>query len=226
MDKSIFNYAERLVADLIEQFRGKPNIEVLNKALARQLQEVYEFYLQLMTVLDIDESSGQQLDNIGDIVQLTRKEALALAADYQTGYTDEDALYRAFLYYKIFVNTAECTYSDIMRSIYMLWDGRLTYAEKPDEPATIILNFERFSGNNVARLLTIPIIKPAGVKIKFRSFGLLKAAIYVGGSMLQYRKITFIQQAAPELPLYLLDEDGNLLCDELGNILCERSDTP
>lgn len=223
MDKySTLDYLERLQNDLIEQFRGLPNIAVLNKAVARQLQEVYNFLLQLKTVLLIDASSGKQLDNIGDIVQISRREAAALAHQSSYSYSDEDTMYRVFLYYKIFLNTAECTYSDIMRSIYMLWDGELTYQEDPAEPATIILGYEMFNGNDNRRLLSIPILKPAGVKIRFSARGNLGMTIYVGGSTTQMTKLTFVQDAAAALPLYLIDEDGNILTDELGYILYEE----
>lgn len=223
MDKyTALDYLERLRDDLIEQFRGLPNITVLNKAVARQLQEVYDFLLQLKTVLLIDASSGKQLDNIGDIVQISRREAAALARQSSYSYSDEDTMYRVFLYYKIFLNTAECTYSDIMRSIYMLWDGELTYQEDPAEPATIILGYEMFNGNDNRRLLSIPILKPAGVKIRFSARGNLGMTIYAGGSTTQMTKLTFIQDAAAALPLYLIDEDGNILTDELGYILYEE----
>lgn len=223
MDKySALDYLERLQDDLIEQFRGLPNIAVLNKAVARQLQAVYDFLLQLKTVLLIDASSGKQLDNIGDIVQISRREAAALARQSSYSYSDEDAMYRVFLYYKIFLNTAECTYSDIMRSIYMLWDGELTYQEDPAEPATIILGYEMFNGNDNRRLLSIPILKPAGVKIRFNARGNLGMTIYAGGSTTQMTKLTFVQDAAAVLPLYLIDEDGNILTDELGYILYEE----
>lgn len=223
MDKyTALDYLERLQDDLIEQFRGLPNIAVLNKAVARQLQEVYDFLLQLKTVLLIDASSGKQLDNIGDIVQISRREAAALARQSSYSYSDEDTMYRVFLYYKIFLNTAECTYSDIMRSIYMLWDGELTYQEDPAEPATIILGYEMFNGNDNRRLLSIPILKPAGVKIRFSARGNLGMTIYAGGSTTQMTKLTFIQDSAAALPLYLIDEDGNILTDELGYILYEE----
>lgn len=223
MDKyTALDYLERLQDDLIEQFRGLPNIAVLNKAVARQLQEVYDFLLQLKTVLLIDVSSGKQLDNIGDIVQISRREAAALARQSSYSFSDEDTMYRVFLYYKIFLNTAECTYSDIMRSIYMLWDGDLTYQEDPAEPATIILGYEMFNGNDNRRLLSIPILKPAGVKIRFSARGNLGMTIYAGGSTTQMTKLTFIQDAAAALPLYLIDEDGNILTDELGYILYEE----
>ena len=109
MIKDLITYATSLEKDIIDQFRDKPNTEALVKVLSRQLQQVYDFYLQLATLLSINECSGVQLDNIGSIVQLTRAEARALAKESDFSYSDEDEMYRAFLHYKIFVNTADCT---------------------------------------------------------------------------------------------------------------------
>ena len=38
-----FDYLKKLENDMPQQFKDKPNIEVLLKALARQLQEVFQF---------------------------------------------------------------------------------------------------------------------------------------------------------------------------------------
>lgn len=224
MDNTTFVYLDRLRADLIEQFRDQPNIEILNKVLAKQLQEVYDFFLQLRTVLEIDSCYGQQLDNIGSIVQLTRKEAADLARQSSYTYADEDDMYRVFLYYKIFLNTADCTYSDIMRSIYMLWDGKLTYHEYPEDPATIYLDYSMFSGSNNRQLLNIPILKPAGVRIRFQAYGEFGATLYAGGSTAQLSKLLYIQDESAEIPMYLVDDEWNVLTDEVWNILYETKE--
>lgn len=215
------DYAAKLREDLIEQFRGKPRIETLLEVLGRQLQDVYDFFSQLSVTLDIERCEGEQLDGIGSIVQLTRKEAAALAQQSSYSYTNADAMYRTFLYYKMFLNTAECTYRDVMRSIHMLWDGELTYHEYPESPATIYLDYEMFSGSNNRQLTNIPILKPGGVRIRFRDYGRLHSVLYAGGSTTQLVGLTYAQSQAVTLPLYLMDEDENILTDELGNILCE-----
>lgn len=219
-------YIVSIKNDLIEQFRGKPNIEALVNALSRQLQEVYDFYMQLMTLLSIDQCEGVQLDNIGDIVQMSRLEALELADKAGYSYTDEDEMYRTFLYYKIFVNTSDCTYSDVMNSIYMLWDGLLEYAEDANVPATIILGYEMFNGDNHARLMDIPILKSGGVQILFRAKANLEENLKVGGGIVEGDRVKIgdIYGERTALPNYLCDEDYNLLCDENWWILCEIGD--
>lgn len=49
-----FNYQEKMIADLLEQFRGKKNIGAIVAAYARQLQEVYDFLVSLLNLLDLD----------------------------------------------------------------------------------------------------------------------------------------------------------------------------
>jgi len=224
MVKDIIEYATSMKLDLIEQFKDKPNIEVLLNVMARQLQEVYDFYLQLMTLLSIDQCEGAQLDNIGDIVQMTRVEARALADGSDFTYTDEDEMYRAFLYYKIFINTADCTYEDVMHSIYMMWDGLLEYAEEPDVPATIILGYEMFNGDNHRKLLSIPILKAGGVQILFRAKANMEDRLKVGGGVVESNSSVYAMTERTSLPNYLCDEDYNLLCDEKWWILCEMGD--
>lgn len=218
MDK---NFSQKLKDDLVEQFKGKPRIEALLEAVGKELQEVYDFMCQMLIERDISVAVGKQLDNIGDIVQMSRREAEELAEKSSFSYADNDTMYRTFLQYKIFLNTAECNYRDIMRSIHMLWDGKVKYSEDPNVPATIILDYEMYSGKNNVQLLNIPILKAAGVKLWFRSTGRFGMTVYVGGSTTEMVNVKFAQEVPAELPLVLIDEENNLLGDEEQNILYE-----
>lgn len=224
MVKELTAYITSLERDIIEQFKGKQNSDVLAAAMARQLQEVYEFYIQLMSVLSIDECEGVQLDNIGDIVRLSRNEAKSLAKQVGYSYTDEDAMYRTFLFYKIFINTADCTYEDVMNSIYMMWDGILSYEEAPNYPATIILGYEMFNGDDHSRLMNIPILKSGGVGIVFRAKANMNENLKTGGGTVVKNESSYSMTQRTALPDYLCDEDYNLLCDENWWILCENGD--
>ena len=62
--------------DIPQQFLGKHNIEVLIKAFARQLQEVQQIFDDMKTKLDLDTATGQNLDYVGTIIPLSRKEAM------------------------------------------------------------------------------------------------------------------------------------------------------
>ena len=224
MVKELVAYATSLERDIIDQFRDKPNTEALVEVLSRQLQQVYEFYLQLATLLSIDECEGVQLDNIGSIVQMSRAEARALADESDFTYSDEDEMYRAFLHYKIFVNTADCTYADVMNSIYMMWNGELDYDEDPSIPATIILGYEMFNGDNHSRLMSVPILKAGGVQILFRARANLEDRLKIGGGLVESNSVVYRMTERTPLPNYLCDENDNLLCDERYWILCEEGD--
>ena len=60
------DFLDRLRRDTIEQFRDKPNIDVYQKALARQLSELYAFFTELDTLQWLQNAEGVQLDGIGD----------------------------------------------------------------------------------------------------------------------------------------------------------------
>ena len=92
-----FNYYEKMVNDLLEQFRGRKNIGVVVASYARQLQEVYEFLLSLLNLLDLDACTGSQLDLIGEIVVLTRYDARVMVEQSYEGEVLDDDLYRKLL---------------------------------------------------------------------------------------------------------------------------------
>lgn len=161
-----FDYWQKIRDDLVEQFKGKKNIEILAGSFAAQLQEVYEFFLELSVLLDIAKCEGKQLDGIGSIVALSRYEARVLIGKSEKEVLD-DANYRKMLKYKILLNTNTGTYWDIINGVKTFWDkGTIYYEEKPEEPATIFLSTSVLTPEQNAReFLESPIIKPAGVKL-------------------------------------------------------------
>lgn len=91
-----FDYREKMVSDLLEQFRGKKNIDVIVESYAAQLQEVYEFLLSLLNLLDLDACTGAQLDLIGGIVVLTRYDARVMVGEsYEGEVLDDDPVPQA-----------------------------------------------------------------------------------------------------------------------------------
>lgn len=161
------DYIEKLRTDLVEQFKEKPVIDALMEAIGEQLNEVFEFYRALKEERGVHTSIGKQLDGVGDIVVLTRKEAGELACVSEPVYVLEDEEYRKYLIYKIWKNTNNTTYYDVMKSFKMFWDLPLYYKEDPEVPATMIFETGELSPeDDVAKLLTAPFIKAAGVAIK------------------------------------------------------------
>lgn len=161
------DYIERLRDDLVEQFKGKPVIDALNEAVGAQLMDLYQFLLDLKEKRSLQTAVGKQLDGVGDIAVLSRVEAGELACVKESVFVLDDEGYRTFLIYKIWKNTNRCTYYDIIRSFRMFWDKPLHYSEDPEVPATMLFETDDLSPDeDVARLLTAPFIKAAGVAIR------------------------------------------------------------
>ena len=161
------DYISVLKEDLVEQFRGKPNIEALVEVIGIELQQVADFYEQLRTERDLDHAVGKQLDGVGDIVVMTRKEAGELAGDPIPFDVIDDDTYRQYLIYKILKNTCDCTYPDIIKAFRMFWDRPLYYTEDPEQPATMIFDTEELPGDvDTTPLFKTPLIRAAGVTLK------------------------------------------------------------
>ena len=136
-----FDYLKKLENDMPQQFKDKPNIEVLLKALAKQLQEVYQFFADLRDKRSLQTAVGRQLDGIGDIVVLSRDDADMLAGLAERRLAMNDELYREYLLYKIHINTNTCTYLDVYRALKMFWNvSPLYYEERPEWPATMFFS--------------------------------------------------------------------------------------
>ena len=161
------DYAEALKRELVEQFKGKPRIEALMEVLGEELQQVYDFFEQLRTQRTVYEAEGRQLDGVGDIVVMTRKEAGQLAGNPIPFDVIDDDTYRQYLIYKILKNTCNCTYPDIIKAFRMFWDRPLYYREDPEQPATMIFDTGYMDGMVDTRpLFRIPLIRAAGITLK------------------------------------------------------------
>lgn len=138
--------ADRWLRDLPQQFLGKRNIEVLIKAFARQLQELWEVFDELNTQLDLETAEGKNLDYVGTILPLSRKEAGELAGVGVAEPVISDERYRRFMKYKILRNTSECTYYDLVAGIELLWKyENIHYMEDPKHPAMIVFETPQMS---------------------------------------------------------------------------------
>lgn len=160
------DYIERLRSDLVEQFKCKPVIDAIVEAVGEQLSDVSVFFEELKNLRWLQTAEGKQLDGIGDIVVLSRKEAGELASFSQTDYIIDDEQYKTYLIYKIWKNTCVCTYKDIIKAFKMFWDKPLYYSESIDEPATMRFETgELLPEDNAQKILNAPFVKPAGVRI-------------------------------------------------------------
>ena len=161
------DFVEKLREDLVEQFKEKPVIDAVMEAIGIQFNDLYRFYSDLKEKRALHTAFGKQLDGVGDIAVLTRMEAGELACLNESTYVLDDESYRTFLIYKIWKNTNDCTYYDIIKAFRMFWDKPLYYKEDPEVPATMIFETDALTPeDDVTKLLTAPFIKAAGVAIK------------------------------------------------------------
>ncbi len=163
----MLDYVELLRGDLVEQFKEKPVIDAVISAIGEQLNDVRKFYEDLRDRRGIHTSMGQQLDGVGDIVVLSRLEAGELACVNESVYVLDDERFRQYLIYKVWRNTNNCTYHDVMKALRMFWPKPLYYREDPEVPATMVFETDMLSPeDDVPKLLNAPLIKAAGVGIK------------------------------------------------------------
>lgn len=163
-------YAVKLEEDLAEQFRGRPHNRGLLNVIGRQLDDIFQFFTDLRDKRSLMTAEGQQLDGIGDIVKLTRGEAGELACVSEPTYVLDDEKYRDLLAYKIWRNTNDTTYYDIIKSMRIFWDRPLYYSEDPEIPACMIFDTGEMEGLvDTSRLMLNPIIRAAGVGYRMRA---------------------------------------------------------
>ena len=96
---------------LVEQFRSKPRIEALLKAIAAQVQQLEDVATDLREKRWLDTAEGAQLDGLGRILGLDR------------GAWDDEQ-YRARLRFRIRVLLADGTPENIITTLALLSEGR------------------------------------------------------------------------------------------------------
>lgn len=199
-----FDYRQSIEKDTLEQFRSQPNIQVLHDVFAKQLQDVYDFFMQLKLHRWIHDASGKQLDGVGDIVVLSRAEAGELSSFVNPGEPINDETYRKYLFYKVLKNTNTCTYPDLIRAFRMFWEKPLYYHEDPEYPAVMFLDAGILSPeDHVENLLSAPIIKAAGVGIHITATTEsppMESELHVTPVMGRGMAITKLPELEPEMP--------------------------
>lgn len=199
------SYFSTTKKDLVEQFKGKANIEALADVLASELQEVFDFYEQLRTERDLHSAVGRQLDGVGDIAVLSRQEAGKLAAYAGRGHSTDDETYRKYLVYKVLKNTCDCTYPEIIKAFRMFWDKPLYYSENPEYPAVMFLETGKLAPEDHAEnLLAAPIIKAAGVGIHITAITetqVIESEVHITPFLGRGTAITKLPELEPEMPV-------------------------
>lgn len=158
------------VEDIPCQFRGKPNITAIINAFSRQVEELLEVNRQLVELTDLDTAEGKNLDMLGDVVNVSRKDAYVLL-NREATVEITDAMYRNVLRFQALKNNSDANYLDIMKGLHLLWsNARIHYAEAVREPASIEVSIEDITTDEADPALVRPmVIRAGGVKILFRS---------------------------------------------------------
>lgn len=185
-------YEERILKEFPQQFQGKETIAVLVRALAHQLDELHQAFDSLMRMRSVDTAQGVQLDGVGDIVVLSRSDAMRLIKGAITYDIIDDEHYRHYIRYKILKNTSTCTYYDIIAAVRMLWGAEdIEYYEDPMEPATMTITFPEPEG--AVELDDIPPIKAAGVGVHIRATSRVKVHqnLYAGSVFRTLERVRF-----------------------------------
>lgn len=134
-----YDIYDRWIRDIPQQFHGKKNIDVLIRAFSRQLDEINKVFDDLNHLTDLETAYGENLDMIGDIIPLSRKEAAEIDPRTTSVADMTDERYRQFLKWKLLSNTSECTYWELMEGIALLWKlETVHYEERLEYPATIV----------------------------------------------------------------------------------------
>jgi hypothetical protein len=103
----------RLRKKMYEQFKGKTKFDLWVQTIARQFQDLEDAFQGLLTIINIDDSVGAQLDNLGRIVGQQR-----------TGL--DDTTYRLYLRARIIANKSNGTTEDLYR-VFRALLGALGY---------------------------------------------------------------------------------------------------
>jgi hypothetical protein len=91
----ILNHVQQGLARLVTQYQESPNIQKLLTAFIEQVQTIEDSLEDMNTARYIDDAIGQQLDNLGQIVGITRPPGAS------------DAVYRNLILGQIKINTSQ-----------------------------------------------------------------------------------------------------------------------
>lgn len=143
------------------------NISGIFSAIAPELEALELALGGIEDMNDIDLCEGVQLDRIGQIVALSRKEAGTLIGSRELA--DNDDIYRVVLKYKAYVNSCHCTPDEIIEAVKIIFGATsVVYSEVKTAPATIYLSVSAPFSELVMSILGTSdlIVHPAGVKVR------------------------------------------------------------
>jgi hypothetical protein len=106
----VSTHVTQAVANLVEQYKGKPKMAATLEAFVQQVQDLEDALFELLNERDLDTAVGAQLDTLGDIV-----------GEGRLGRNDVD--YRIAIRGRILVNLSEGTPVDLIHLLEVLGEG-------------------------------------------------------------------------------------------------------
>lgn len=163
---------DEIMKNMPEQFRNKPKIDALARAIARQMEEVQSMFLQLKVLRSMETATGVQLDYCGDIVALTRVQSALFCKDVDFDVIDDER-YRLFVKYKAMRNATQCTYDDMIAGCKLLFKADpIFYSESETNPASFKLSIAANMSEELLDLLSSAsmAIRASGVEPRISYF--------------------------------------------------------
>lgn len=151
-ETSLTPHVDSGLGRLVEQFKGKVNIEKFLKIILSELDEIEDVLTDIIVFKEIDKAYGQQLDQIGTILGRSRD-----------GYGDAD--YRARLKLQIGINTSESE-ADIILTIWQTLTGSPIVSLTETFPAALTLTAQT-SAVDATVIQEIERVSAAGVKLSY-----------------------------------------------------------
>jgi len=161
---------EEFLSLIPSEFVGKPKLNSVLHACAIQFDEISNVLYDTNLKTLLETAVGDNLDYIGSILSLTRKEAFDIMKSVDTAEIDDET-YRRCLKFKLIKNNGSANYEDVMKSIDLLWGGiNKTYLEDASAPATFTLELDDVDVDEVDPAKTLPLVlKGNGIKAKVKN---------------------------------------------------------
>ena len=143
------------------------NLYEIISVYGQQIQELKDAIGAVLKMASIEESSGIQLDRIGEIVCLTRQEGGKMIGS--RSLADTDSVYRLLLKYKAIINSSERRIEDVIIATKLIFGATsIHYREIESIPATFYMDVTAPFSDVVMSLLDSHnlVVKPDGVKVR------------------------------------------------------------
>ena len=155
----ISNHIPTGLSRLLQQYKGKPNLENLLRICLGRFQDIEDALTNFSDRLDIANQTGEQLDGIGEIIGQPRH-----------GYSDD--YYRVMLLARIATNVSRGTIEDVISVFRIISTSNLVkltelYPAGYEISTSYIIGDEKLQGYLMEMLNAA---KPAGVSYQYVSY--------------------------------------------------------